>query len=367
MTATIPAEADKQTEAFAGRLFEATLGAGEILTIYLGTRLGLYDSLAGDGAATAAQLSARAGIAPRYAREWLEQQASAGILLVDDSAGDPESRVFSLPPGHVPVLCAPEHPAYVGPPMSLLVGGMAGVMPLLLDAYRSGDGVPYAAYGTDFRDAQSAFNRPGYTNDLVTWFETGLPDVHRRLSQAPPAWIADVACGTGWSAINFARWYPDVLVDGLDLDEASIADARRNLAGTDLGDRVRFEVRDAGDPRLAATYDLVTIFEALHDMSRPAEVLSAARALRADGGTVVVVDERTADTYTAPGDEMERFFYVASVLHCLPVGMAEQPSAGTGTVMRTETVRRYAAEAGFESVDVLDIEHPMFRFYRLNG
>ena len=115
------------------------------------------------------------------------------------------------------------------------------------------------------------------------------------------------------------------------------------------------------------TYDLVVAFEMVHDVADPVELLRTLRRLRADGGAVLVVDERTADTFTAPGDELERFFYGVSLVHCLPVGMADQPSAGTGTVMRSDTLRHYAMQAGFSSVDVLPIDHMMFRFYRLEG
>jgi hypothetical protein len=154
-------------------------------------------------------------------------------------------------------------------------------------------------------------------------------------------------------------------VDGYDLDEASIELARANAAETEVADRVTFHVRDAGDPELAGSYQLVTVFEALHDMSQPVEALRALRGLVADDGAVIVMDERVADTFTAPGDEVERLMYTYSVLCCLPVGLADTPSAGTGTVMRADTMRRYASEAGFADVEVLPIEHEVFRFYRL--
>jgi len=91
------------------------------------------------------------------------------------------------------------------------------------------------------------------------------------------------------------------------------------------------------------------------------------RRLVGETGTVMVVDEKVADEFTAPGDDIERFMYGFSILHCLPVGMAEQPSVATGTVMRQSTMRRYAAEAGFTSVDLLPVEHDFYRFYRLTG
>jgi 2-polyprenyl-3-methyl-5-hydroxy-6-metoxy-1,4-benzoquinol methylase len=156
-----------------------------------------------------------------------------------------------------------------------------------------------------------------------------------------------------------------VQVDGIDSDHASIARARDHLAGSGVEDRVTFREVDAADAGLAGRYDLVTIFEALHDMSYPVEVLTAARNLLADGGVVLIGDERTEDEFTAPASEVERLYYGFSVFHCLPVGMVGENAAGTGTVMRAETVRSYADEAGFASCEVLPIQHDFWRFYSL--
>jgi SAM-dependent methyltransferase len=156
-----------------------------------------------------------------------------------------------------------------------------------------------------------------------------------------------------------------VFVDAIDEDAASIDSARGNVAVAGLSNRVRPAVQDASDPRLAGRYDLVTIFEALHDMNHPVEALRAARGLLAEGGGVVIADARVAERFTAPGDELERLNYGFSVLHCLVVGSLDEDSAGTGTVIRPDTVRAYAAESGFARVDVLPIEHDFWRFYRL--
>jgi 2-polyprenyl-3-methyl-5-hydroxy-6-metoxy-1,4-benzoquinol methylase len=269
-----------------------------------------------------------------------------------------------LPAGHDTVLLDAEHPAHMAP-IALAMGGIVGVLPQLLDAYRRGTGVPYAAYGADFREGQAGFNRPAFTHLLANeWLATGLPDVHARLTRGDAVRVADVGCGAGWSTIAIARAFPNARVDGYDVDDASIADARRNAAAVGVADRVTFEVRDAAD-LAPASYDLVCVFEAVHDMSRPTEVLAALRALRADGGTVLVMDERAADSFAESDGPIESFLYACSVMHCLPVGMAEQPSAATGTVMRTETLRDYARNAGFADAVVLPIEHDLFRFYQL--
>jgi SAM-dependent methyltransferase len=215
------------------------------------------------------------------------------------------------------------------------------------------------------REAQAAQNRPIFRALLGTEWLPRIADVHGRLRADPPARVADVGCGAGWSSIAIAEAYPTVLVDGFDLDEASIAAARANAAEHGVADRARFDVRDITDPGLTDRYDLVAGFEMLHDLARPVEALAAMRRLLTDDGTVLIVDERVAETFTAPGDALERLFYGFSTLCCLPTGMADQPSAATGTVMRPATLRSYAHTAGFGDVTILPIEHDLFRFYHL--
>jgi 2-polyprenyl-3-methyl-5-hydroxy-6-metoxy-1,4-benzoquinol methylase len=257
--------------------------------------------------------------------------------------------------------------AYLAPAGGFLVS-FSNVMPQLLDAYRSGGGVPYGDYGAEMREAQAAFNRPGFQSLLAgDWLPNGVPDVHERLTTRADAAILDVGCGLGWSTIALATAYPNATVIGVDLDEPSIEAARQNAKQSGVDDRVTFVVADAADPSFSQRFDAVLMLEALHDLSRPVDVLRAMRNARGDGGSVIVMDERVADTFGAIGDPVERFMYAASVLHCLPAGMAEQPSAATGTVMRADTVRRYATDAGFADVEVLPIEHDFFRFYRLVG
>ena len=244
---------------------------------------------------------------------------------------------------------------------------MACIRPVdeVLQAFRSGDGVPYANYGTDLHEGQARFTRPIFEQQLGSEWLPASGEVHERLLADPPAQVADVACGEGRSSIAIARAYPKVRVDGVDMDEASIAAARRHLEGSGVEDRVEFHARDAADAQLAGRYDLVTIFEALHDMSRPVDVLRSLRGMLAEGGSVMVGDERVEDEFTAPAGDIERLYYGFSILHCLPVGMVGADPAGTGTVMRSGTVRRYAEGAGLTSFEVLPIENEFYRFYRL--
>jgi 2-polyprenyl-3-methyl-5-hydroxy-6-metoxy-1,4-benzoquinol methylase len=204
-----------------------------------------------------------------------------------------------------------------------------------------------------------------YVNLLGIEWLPAIPDVHARLQADPPARVADFGCGGGWSSIAIARAYPNVTVDGFDLEEPRVELARTNARAAGVEDRVRFHVQDVSRGDFGGTYDLVTGFEMLHDAGRPVDVLRSMRRLAGPSGAIIVMDERVGEEFAAPGDMLEQFFYGASVLYCLPAGLGDTPSAGTGAVMRPATLRKYASEAGFRDVEILDIPHDMWRFYRL--
>ena len=355
----------QQRDELVERLFSAGLGMAEVLTVYLGDTLGLYRALERAGTVSPSELAKETGIFERYAREWLEQQAAAGILAVDDVTAEADERRYLLPPGHIEPLLDPDSPYSIAPLCKSFVA-VSGAMPDLVAAFRSGGEVPWSAYGRDMVEAQGDFNRPWLVGSLGTEYLPSIPDLHARLASESAAKVADVACGVGWAAISLARAYPNITVDGFDLDEPSIEIASRNALEAGVADRVRFEARDGADPRLESQYDLAMVVESIHDMSQPVAVLSAIRRMLRPGGTLIVADERTEDSFTAPASETERLFYAYSVLCCLPSAMEDETSAATGTVMRKSTFERYAKEAGFEEVSVMSIEHDFLRFYRLD-
>jgi 2-polyprenyl-3-methyl-5-hydroxy-6-metoxy-1,4-benzoquinol methylase len=361
---TTASSADARRDELVERLFGSALGALDLLCVYLGDRLGLYTALADRGPSTSAELASEAGVSERYAREWLEQQAMTGILeAVDPNATDSERR-YALPTGHDEVLLDGDSLNHMAPMAQLLV---ACALPIhaVLAAFATGDGVPYADYGADLHEGQARFTQPLFDNLLATDWLPAVPVIHDRLNGDPPARVADVACGLGRSSIAIARAYAKVTVDGIDLDQASIARAQQLLPASGVEDRVAFHCRDAADPELSGRYDLVTIFEALHDMSYPVNVLRTLRALLSDGGRVLVGDEKTAARFALDAGDVERLYYGFSVLHCLPVGMVGENAAGTGTVMREHTVRGYAEQAGFADCEVTPIESDFYRFYLL--
>jgi len=362
MDSRIPASADTLVE----RLFGATIAALDLFSVYLGDRLGYYRSLAEGGPATSDDLARRTGTAERYAREWLEQQAVTGIITVENPDAPAGERRFRLPAGYEAVLVDPESLTAMTS-MAQIVAGCIKPLPQILEAFRTGGGVPYEDYGVDLHEGQAGTTRPQFRHLLAQQWLPAMPDVHARLQANPPARVADIGMGLGWSSIAIARGYPNVRVDGFDLDEASVEAARANAETAGVADRVRFHVRDVGDRDLAGRYDFAVAVECIHDMPNPVAVLGAMRRLVGDGRPVLIVDEKVADRFTPAGDDVERYMYGFSILHCLPVGMVEQPSAATGTVIRESTLRRVAAQAGFSAVGVLPLDHDFFRFYRLTA
>lgn len=363
MTTTTVSQ-DERRDALVGRALQSFQGAADVFAMYLGQRLGYYHSLWKEGPATAPELAARSGTNERYAREWLEQQAASGFLDVDDVRATPEQRRFTLPAGHAAVLADADDLNYVAP-LATIFAAVGRKLDALVSAYRSGSGVSWADFGDEMREGQAASNRPLFLKALAQDCLAAIPDIHARLSADTPARVADIACGFGWSSIGIASFYPNVRVDGFDVDAPSISAAKANAREHGVSDRVRFQAIDAGAAELAGSYDLVIICEALHDMSRPVDVLRTARKLAGDQGAVLVIDEKTDEEFSAPSSDFDRLFYGYSVLVCLPDGMSHQPSAATGTVMRPARLRAYAREAGFTDVETLPIELGFFRVYRL--
>jgi len=348
-------------EAFADRLTTAALGAIETMSVYLGDRLGWYRSLADDGPATAAELARRTGSDERYAREWLEQQATSGILRVEQDADDGAHRRYALPAPHAEVLTDGGSLNYLAPLARMLGAVRVGD---LVEVYRTGGGINWNDLGDDGREAQAAINRP--------WFEErlgealgGVPEIDTQLAKSG-ARFADIGCGYGWSSIALARAYPGASVDGYDVDAPSVTAARRNAQEAGVADRVRVHHVHGEGITEHATFDAAFIFEALHDMPFPVDVLRAIRAALKPGAPLIVMDEAVGERFTPDGDTVERIMYGYSLLLCLPESRVDEGSAATGTVMRPATLERYATEAGFARVETLPIDDfAAFRFYAL--
>jgi ubiquinone/menaquinone biosynthesis C-methylase UbiE len=347
------------SESLADRLYHDAAAALELYTVYLGERLGYYRALADGGPATPAELATRTGTVERYAREWLEQQAANGLITVDDPTAEENARRYTLPAEHVGVLVDRDDLNYAAS-RSIELARVARQLPELVEVYRTGGAPSPQPWEPEGRAEP---NRPEFVNLLGQQWLPAVTDVDERLRADPPARVADLACGTGWSSIAMALAYPKITVLGLDLDARALEAASANATSRGVADRVTFEAIDAGD--ITGTFDLVTIIEALHDMTRPVEVLQTAKGLLAEGGTLIVADVKVGDEFTAPAPLRDRYEYGWSVLACLPSAMGDPDSAATGTVLRSGTLRRYAKEAGFTDVEILPITTEFWRFYRL--
>ncbi|MCB0968771.1 MAG: methyltransferase domain-containing protein [Ilumatobacter sp.] len=353
---------EERLERFAGRFFEAVLGAQEVQAAYFGEHLGWYAALGEHGPLTAPELATATGTHQRYVQEWLEHQAVAGWIEVDDVTAAPLARRYHLPAEHAAVLTDPDALTHLAP-LARFTVGIGRHVDELARVYRDGGGVSWDDMGDDLRLAQAALNRPMFLELFAREFVASIPEVDARLRAGGR--VADVGCGFGWSSIAIAEQYPAAVVDGFDPDAPSVVSAALAAAERGLDGRVRFHAVDAATAASDDSYDLVMALECIHDLGDPVGVLSTMRELAGTDGFVLVMDERVGDDFAAPGEEFERLLYGFSLTSCLPDCMSHEHSAETGTVMRRATLERYARGAGFESVEVLPIEHDSFRFYRL--
>jgi 2-polyprenyl-3-methyl-5-hydroxy-6-metoxy-1,4-benzoquinol methylase len=336
-----------------GRIRGAVTGTLELMSIQLGRRLGLYDALAEP--ATASELAGRTGTNARMVREWLEQQAVAGFVELE------EAERYRLPEATREAFTDAGSLAFAAP-MAEEATRVVGRLADLEQAFRTGRGIEQPYHWVEGRPDGT---RSAFLQQLGTTWLPGVPDVHQRLGSGPPARVADIGVGSGWSSIAMALAYPDVRVDGYDLDEIAIGYARKHAEEAGVSDRVTFRAGDASTFDSDGRYDLVTVFEAVHDLSRPVTLLTQARMMLAEGGSVIIADERVPDRLEVPGSAFDRYIYGWSVMNCLPAAMTDPGSANTGAVMRPDTLRRYATEAGFAEMEILPIDHFEWRFYRL--
>ena len=360
---TVP---DDAVEAAAERVFEVVLGAMSAQSIFLGDRLGWYDALATNGALTADELASATQTDSRYAREWLEQQTVAGFLQVEHPDLAADYRRYQLPAAYAEVLVNRDSLSYMAP-FPRFTAALGKSLDHTLDAFRTGGGVPWEVHGADAREAQAAANRPMFLQVLGQEYLASIPRVRAALEAGGR--VADIGCGFGWSSIGIALAYPEARVDGFDIDQASIEAARANAEAHGVADRVTFQLTDVGDiaDSQAGCYDLVLALECVHDMPDPVSVLASMRSLTSADGTVIVMDERVGEHFTGAPDPVEEIMYGFSLTCCLADGRAHGPSEATGTVMRPPVLESYAQRAGFERIQVLDIDNDFFRFYELVG
>jgi 2-polyprenyl-3-methyl-5-hydroxy-6-metoxy-1,4-benzoquinol methylase len=314
-------------------------GAATTAMVALGDQHGLYRALADGGPATQDELAARTGLAARYLREWLSQQAAAGFLAYQ--AGDGR---YALSAEAAAVLADEASPAFLAGGATLTRGWFAGI-DRLAEAFRTGAGIPWHEQDPAVFDGTERFFRPGYTASLTTQWIPALPGVADRL--AAGGRVADVGCGHGAAAILLARAYPRASVHGYDFHDRSVEVARLRAGLAGLGGRIQFEPLDATSYP-ADGFDLICLLDTLHDLGDPGAALAHARKAVAPDGTVLVVEPNAADDYEANlASPLAALSYAASTFQCTPAALAQPGGVALGAQAGPAAVRQLADDAGF--------------------
>ena len=337
MTTTETAFDSAKAEAFGGRLMSILSGSLLSSMVDIGHRTGLF-AAAAQGWATSEQLADRAGLSERYVREWLGAVTTGGIVEYDEA-----SEAFFLPPEHAALLTGPTGMG----PIAVANTVFAKHVHQVVQAFRDGGGVPYAAYTPEFTDVWDEIGRGALDAMLLDSYLPLAPGLTETL--AAGARVADLGCGTGHALVILARAFPASTFTGYDLDEHAVARARAEAAGAGLTN-VTFEVADIARLTVAAPLDVVFMFDALHDQADPGAVLARIHDALAPGGLLFMREPHAADTLAGNlANPMAPVIYSVSTLHCLTVSLAHG-GAGIGSAFGEQLARRMLAEAGFGEV-----------------
>ena len=332
---------DAKFHAFVGKMLGDLGGAMSVPTVRLGLRLGLFDALA-DAPATAADLARRAGgLHERYVREWALAQAANGYVDYD-----PASEQFSLSPEQAMVFHHRDSPVYLAGAFEL-VAAMIEAEPKVEECFRHGKGVRWGDHAGCLFCATGAFFRPGYVNNIVQAWIPALDGVEAKLHAG--ARVADVGCGVGFSTLLMAEAYPESNFVGYDFHEPSVDEARRHASEHGLGDRVRFEVATAKDIAEQG-FDLITMYDCLHDMGDPRGCAGHMRRILAPGGSWMIVEPIAGDAPAQNMNPVGRLYYNASTMICVPTSLDQEVGEGLGAQAGEAKLTEVIRQGGFESV-----------------
>ncbi|MBK9178089.1 MAG: methyltransferase domain-containing protein [Acidimicrobiales bacterium] len=343
-------------------LFSKLEGAVTAAMVHLGDRLGLYRALAARGPSTSVELAEATALHERWVREWLHNQAAAGLVAWEAGADGAER--FWLTTEAVAVTADEEHPAF-GMGMFDEMPATMGVLERLPHSFSSGLGLPYDALGPEgARGVERGF-APWYRNFLVPAALPALDGVVERLKAG--ARVADLGCGAGFALLTMATAFPASRFHGYDISHYALARAETHLAESGLAN-VAFH--DAGlDPLPSdGSFDLVTTFDVLHDMTDPAGAMRAVRAALKPDGTWLIADIKGKGSFAenAAANPLASMMYGISVLSCMSSALSAPGGAGLGTLgLHEELARAMTGEAGFSRFRRLEIDHPVNAFYEV--
>jgi 2-polyprenyl-3-methyl-5-hydroxy-6-metoxy-1,4-benzoquinol methylase len=324
--------------AFVFRAVEEVGATLNTALVVMGDRLGLYRALAGTGGLTSTELAQRTGAAERYVREWLNAQAAGGYI-----AYDPDSETYSLAPEQAVALTDPDSPAYLPGFFQIALGSVSDA-PRIIDAARTGDGIGWHEHTHDVHEGCERFFRPGYNANLVAEWLPSLDGVVEKLTQG--AKVADIGCGHGASTIVMARAYPNSGFTGSDYHDGSIETARTRAREAGVDDRVQFNVAPAAAYE-GTGYDLVTMFDCLHDMGDPVGAARHVLQTLAPDGTWMIVEPNAGDAVQDNFNAVGRAFYGFSTLLCTPASLSQEVGLALGAQAGEARIREVVMAAGF--------------------
>ena len=289
--------------------------------VVMGDRLGLYRALADGGPLTSDELARDTNTSERYVREWLSAQAAGGFVKYD-----PDTDRFSLPPEHAVALTDESSPAFLPGFYQIALGSLHD-SPRITEAAKTGAGIGWQDHVNDVLEGCERFFRPGYNANLVATWLPALEGVTDKLNRGASA--ADVGCGHGASTILMAQAFPTSTFVGSDYDAGSIKTAQARAESAGVSDRVRFDAAPASG-FTGKNYDLVTMFDCLHDMGDPVGAARHVREALAPDGTWMIVEPAAGDTLVENLNPVGRAYYSFSTLLCCPSSLSQDVGAALG-------------------------------------
>lgn len=335
---------ESKVEHFAHQIIGDVGAAMSAVLIRIGDRLGLYRAMADSQPVTSSELAARTNLSERYVREWLHNQASAGWVTYTPAASTAEG-TFTLPAEHALLVSDGDNPAFMLGAFDFIAAAWADA-DTVENAFKTGEGIGWHQHDHRLFTGTERFFKPGYRANLLDTWLPALDGVTEQLERGIR--VADIGCGFGAATILIADRFPNSTIVGFDYHDASIAAARSRAAEAGLDRNITFEVAGAKD--FPGTFDLICLFDCLHDMGDPVGAARHIHDALAPGGTLLLVEPNAADRPEDNHHLLGRLFYAASTMICMPGSLAQEVGLGLGNQVGLARLTDILQQAGFTSI-----------------